>query len=72
MQQTATQLFHRSKSISLESTKPEEHPPPDATVFIRRIGCTNYHVKVHCSQTATETLDDKIFRLMCNETAVKM
>ncbi len=72
MRQTPTQLFHRSKSISLESTKPEEHPPPDATVFIRRIGCTNYHVKVHCSQTATETLENKIFRLMRNETAVKM
>ena len=34
----------------------------------RRIGSTNYIVNVHCSESATETLEDKIFRLIRDET----
>ena len=33
----------------------------------RRIGSTNYIVNVHCSESATETFEDKIFRLIRNE-----
>lgn len=33
----------------------------------RRIGSTNYIVNVHCSESATETIEDKIFRLIRNE-----
>ena len=33
----------------------------------RRVGSTNYIVNVHCSESATETLEDKIFRLIRNE-----
>ena len=33
----------------------------------RRIGSTNYRVNVRCSDAATETLEDKIFRLIRNE-----
>ncbi len=33
----------------------------------RRIGSTNYIVNVHCSETATETFEDKIYRLICSE-----
>ena len=38
--------------------------------FTRRIGSTNYIVNAHCSKTATETLEDKIFRLICNEAEI--
>ena len=33
----------------------------------RRIGSTNYIVNVHCSESATKTMEDKIFRLIRNE-----
>ena len=33
----------------------------------RRIGSTNYHVNACCSDAATETYEDKIFRLIRNE-----
>jgi len=33
----------------------------------RRIGSTNYIVNVYCSETATETFEDKIYRLICSE-----
>lgn len=33
----------------------------------RRIGSTNYRVSVCCSDAATETYEDKIFRLIRNE-----
>ena len=32
-----------------------------------RIGSTNFTVKVRCSDTAAETFEDKIFRLIRNE-----
>ena len=33
----------------------------------RRIGSTNYRVKVFFSETETETLEDKIYRMIQNE-----
>ena len=33
----------------------------------RRIGSTNFRVNACCSDTATETFEDKIFRLIRNE-----
>ena len=33
----------------------------------RRIGSTNYRVNACCSDTAAETFEDKIFRLIRNE-----
>ena len=38
-----------------------------ARVFKRRIGQTTYRVGVHFNRTSRETLDDKIFRLVRNE-----
>ena len=39
--------------------------------FTRRIGATTYRVAVHFSQTSTETVNDKIIRMIKNETAGK-
>ena len=33
----------------------------------RRIGATNYIVNVHCSKSTTETMEDKIVRLIRGE-----
>ena len=34
----------------------------------RRIGSTNFTVNARCSDTAAETFEDKIFRLICKDT----
>ena len=39
-----------------------------ARVFKRRIGQTTYRVGVHFNKTSGETMDDKIIRLIRNET----
>ncbi len=36
--------------------------------FQKRVGSTVYHVKVHFSQTSKETVQDKILRLIRNDT----
>jgi len=41
---------------------------PEHIVLHKRIGSTNYKVAVHFSKTSRETMDDKILRLIKNET----
>jgi hypothetical protein len=41
----------------------------DSKIFTKRIGSTNYRVSVHFSKTGKETMNDKILRLIKNETA---
>ena len=42
----------------------KEAAPP---VMIKKIGKTTYKVRVHFSQTSTETMSDKIKRMLKNE-----
>jgi len=44
--------------------------PTTARQFTRRIGTTTYRVSVHFSETSKETMNDKITRMIKNETAV--
>ena len=39
--------------------------------FYKRIGSTLYEVNVHFNEAAKETMEDKIFRLISNETLKK-
>ena len=39
--------------------------------FTRRIGNTNYRVGVHFSETSSETMEEKILRMMKNEIATE-
>ena len=41
--------------------------PEDAPVLVKKIGRTTYKVRVHFSQTSTETMSDKIKRMLKNE-----
>ena len=43
--------------------------PRGSGAFTKRIGSTNYMVNVHFSRTSQETMNDKIIRLIRNETA---
>ena len=42
-------------------------PEQNASVLVRKIGKTTYKVRVHFSTTSTETMSDKIKRMLKNE-----
>lgn len=53
------------------AANPEAVSPPDQPVYmLKRIGSTTYKVAVHFSTGTNETANDKIARLIRNETAV--
>ena len=41
--------------------------PEDAPALVKKIGRTTYVVRVHFSKTSTETMSDKIRRMLKNE-----
>ena len=41
--------------------------PADAPALVKKIGKTTYKVRVHFSNTSTETMSDKIKRMLKNE-----
>ena len=41
--------------------------PEDAPTLVKKIGKTTYKVHVHFSNTSTETMSDKIKRMLKNE-----
>ena len=41
--------------------------PEDATAMVKKIGKTTYIVKVHFSKSATETMSEKIERMIRQE-----
>ena len=41
--------------------------PEDAPALVKKIGRTTYKVRVHFSNTSTETMSDKIKRMLKNE-----
>ena len=41
--------------------------PEDAPALVKKIGRTTYMVRVHFSKTSTETMSDKIKRMLKNE-----
>ena len=52
-------LFH---AFPAASRAPENTP-----AMVKKIGKTTYKVRVHFSQTSTETMSDKIKRMLKNE-----
>jgi hypothetical protein len=56
-------LIIRAKLAQREVVKPEPIP------MTKRIGSTTYRVNVHFSQNSTESLDDKLLRLIRNDLA---
>ena len=42
-------------------------PEQNALALVRKIGKTTYKVRVHFSTTSTETMSDKIKRMLKNE-----
>ena len=69
-----TESFHKYHTVNAHKTQ-ERRPiistiqrPNDKTaVLYKRIGSTNYKIRVHFSETSKETINDKIVHLIQNE-----
>ena len=64
-QQSITETAASAAAISETTSK--DSPPDKPVTMIKRIGSTTYQVSVHFSKTSTETISDKISRLIKNE-----
>lgn len=55
--------------MRIENTPPTTtvQPEQNAPALVRKIGKTTYKVRVHFSTTSTETMSDKIKRMLKNE-----
>lgn len=54
-------------SIENTSRTTTVQPEQSAPALVRKIGKTTYKVRVHFSTTSTETMSDKIKRMLKNE-----
>ena len=62
--------MHKTTTATIIHTENNtERPRREKETFSRRIGSTTYRVGVHFSQTSRETMDEKIIRLIRNESA---
>jgi hypothetical protein len=61
------------KGADTMQEKPTRQEPPtrETGIFTKRIGSTNYQVSVHFSKTSRETMNEKIMRLIKNDTGEK-
>ena len=55
-----------TRTMQTADTTPDR-APEDAPALVKKIGKTTYTVRVHFSQTSTETMSDKIKRMLKNE-----
>ena len=51
------------KAAEIVATAGAENPP----ALVKKIGRTTYIVRIHFSETSTETMSDKIKRMLKNE-----
>ena len=56
----------RTRTMQTVDTTPAR-APEDAPALVKKIGKTTYKVRVHFSDTSTETMSDKIKRMLKNE-----
>ena len=56
-----------SNENMVQNTAPTPALEQDAPALVKKIGKTTYKVRVHFSTTSTETMSDKIKRMLKNE-----
>lgn len=71
MPQNETNYNFRNESIQDQYTLAENAGQQKSSVMRKRIGSTTYLVNVLFSDTCTETANDKILRIICNEVSEK-
>ena len=55
------------RTMQVSDAATASRAPEDAPVLVKKIGKTTYKVRVHFSNTSTETMSDKIKRMLKNE-----
>ena len=59
-------MSEETRTMQTADTTPAR-APGDAPALVKKIGRTTYVVRVHFSKTSTETMSDKIRRMLKNE-----
>ena len=59
-------MSEEARTMQTADTTPAR-APEDAPALVKKIGRTTYVVRVHFSKTSTETMSDKIKRLIKRE-----
>ena len=59
-------MSEETRTMQTADTAPVR-APEDAPALVKKIGKTTYKVRVHFSDTSTETMSDKIKRMLKNE-----
>ena len=59
-------MSKETRTMQTADTAPTR-APEDAPALVKKIGKTTYKVRVHFSNTRTETMSDKIKRMLKNE-----
>ena len=59
-------MSEETRTMQTEDPTPAR-TPEDAPALVKKIGRTTYVVRVHFSKTSTETMSDKIKRLIKRE-----
>ena len=59
-------MSEETRTMQTADTTPAR-APEDPPALVKKIGKTPYKVRVHFSQTSTETMSDKIKRMLKNE-----
>ena len=59
-------MNRETRTMQTADTTPAR-APKDAPALVKKIGKTTYKVHVHFSNTSTETMSDKIKRMLKNE-----
>ena len=59
-------MSEETRTMQTADTTPTR-APEDAPALVKKIGRTTYVVRVHFSKTSTETMSDKIKRLIKRE-----
>ena len=57
----------QTSSTAINTTADDTTTRDDAPALVKKIGKTTYKVRVHFSTTSTETMSDKIKRMLRNE-----
>ena len=60
-------MSEETRTMQTADTTTASRAPEDAPALVKKIGKTTYKVRVHFSNTSTETMSDKIKRMLKNE-----
>ena len=64
---SGSRFYHEGGYITMGTAKVKASPQREKRILTRRIGATTYRVGMHYSKTSHESFDDKVIRLIHND-----